>query len=62
MDRCFLSTKIFNEFIRLVKKKPIFKRDKKIEKQLEENCNFSKNESSLHNVVKVLNKFYKRKK
>ena len=54
--------KSFNEFIRLVKKKPIFKRDKKIEKQLEENCNFSKNESSLHNVVKVLNKFYKRKK
>ena len=54
--------KSFNEFIRLVKKKPIFKKDKKIEKQLEENCNFSKNKSSLYNVVRMLNKFYKRKK
>lgn len=54
--------KSFNEFIKFLKKKPIFRKDKKIEKQLEENCNVSKNESALHNVVKLLNKFYRRKK
>ena len=54
--------KSFNELIKLVKKKPIFRKDKEIERQLEVNCNFSENKSSLHNVVKILNKFYKRKK
>ena len=50
--------KSFNELIKLVKKKPIFRKDKEIERQLEVNCNYSENKSSLHNVVKILNKFY----
>ena len=51
----------FNEFIKLIKKKLIVKKDKKVERQLEKNCNFNQNKSTLYNLVQILNKTYKRK-
>ena len=51
----------FNQLIKLVKKRLIVKKNKKIEEQLEKNCNFNHNKSGLLNFVTILNKTYKRK-
>ena len=40
-DRCVISSKNFDDFIKLVKKRLSVKKDKKIERQLEKNCNFN---------------------
>lgn len=51
----------FNQLIKLVKKRLIVKKNKKIEEQLEKNCNFNHNKSGLLNFVTILNKKYKRR-
>ena len=54
--------KSFNALIKLVDKKLIVKKDKKIENQLNRNCDFNKGDSALHNCVKIIKKNYKQKK
>ncbi len=54
--------KSFNALIKLVDKKLIVKKDKKIEKQLDRNCDFYKGNSALHNCVKIIKKKYQRQK
>tara|TARA_B100000035_G_scaffold179008_1_gene152677 strand:- start:3636 stop:4886 length:1251 start_codon:yes stop_codon:yes gene_type:complete len=61
VDAAFLP-KSLNALIKLIDKKLIVKKDKKIEKQLNEGCDFNKGNSALHNCVKIIKKNYKQKK